>query len=93
MEDEKEERFLEAASAFEQIADIEHIHGLRFAKLEEMLQNGTFYENQAESKWMCTNCGHIHEGRRVPGVCPVCRYEKGYFIPLSLAPYMDSIIS
>lgn len=23
-------------------------------------------------KWMCTICGHMHEGERPPENCPVC---------------------
>ncbi|SHJ80157.1 rubrerythrin [Hespellia stercorisuis] len=84
----KEEGFLEAASAFYQIAEIEHVHAERFEKLRQMMEDHTFYEREQNGRWMCMNCGYIHEGRRVPEVCPVCRHEKGYFIPLSFAPYM-----
>ena len=83
----KEEGFMEVASAFYQIAEIEKIHGDRFGQLAEMLKNGTYFETKESEKWMCLNCGHIHTGKKLPGVCPVCRYEKGYFIPLELAPY------
>lgn len=83
----KEEGFLEVASAFYQIAKIEKIHGNRFGRLAEMLKNGSYFEQPEGEKWMCLNCGNIHEGKKVPGVCPVCRREKGYFIPLELAPY------
>jgi len=85
----KEEGFHEAASAFYQIADIEAIHGKRFGKLAEMLENNTYYEREGEGAWMCLNCGHIYRGKRVPEVCPTCRYEKGYFIPVELAPYLE----
>lgn len=84
----KKEGFMEVASAFFQIAEIEKVHGKRFGKLAEMLRNGTYYETPETEKWMCLNCGNIHTGKRLPGVCPVCRYERGYFIPLELAPYM-----
>lgn len=84
----KEEGFFEAASAFHQIAQIEHVHQLRFGELANMLKTGSFYQSQETSRWMCTNCGYIHEGNQVPPVCPVCRHEKGYFLPLCLAPYL-----
>lgn len=83
----KEEGFHEAASAFFQIAEIEHIHEQRFAKLADLLESGSYYEPQAPSKWMCTNCGYIHEGKQAPPVCPVCRHEQGYFIPYEMACY------
>lgn len=83
----KEEGFMEIASAFFQIAEIEKIHGNRFREIATMLKDGTYFETKQSSRWMCLNCGNIHEGQKVPGVCPVCRREKGYFIPLCLAPY------
>ena len=85
----KDEGFIEVASAFFQIAEIEKVHGKRFEKLAEMLKTGTYFENQETGKWMCLNCGNIHTGKKVPSTCPVCRYEKGYYVPLDLAPYMS----
>ena len=83
----REEGFLEAASAFYQIAEIEHTHEQRFGKLAQMLENDTWYKGTEVRKWMCTNCGYIHEGKLAPELCPVCRHEKGYFIPYELAGY------
>lgn len=81
------EGFLEAASAFYQIAEIEHTHEERFAHLAEMLENNTYYASTETSVWLCTNCGYIHEGIQAPNICPVCRYKRGYFIPWELACY------
>ena len=83
----KDEGFLEAASAFHQIAEIEHTHEERFKKVADMLEGNTFYTSEDVSTWMCTNCGYIHEGILAPKVCPVCRYEQGYFIPWSMSCY------
>lgn len=86
----REEGFLEVASAFYQIAEIENIHGRRDEKIAQMLKDNTFFCSKEEMAWMCTNCGHIHTGMKVPEVCPVCREEKGFFIPVDLAPYMEA---
>lgn len=83
----KDEGFLEVASAFAQIAEIEHVHEMRFKKLAEMLEDNSYYIGENVREWMCTNCGYIHEGMQAPNVCPVCRYEKGYFIPYEFACY------
>lgn len=88
----KEEGFLEIASAFYQIAEVEQMHGKRFEKIAQMLKDGSYFETPEEEKWMCLNCGYIHTGKRVPEVCPSCRYEKGYFIPISFAPYQGNIV-
>lgn len=83
----REEGFLEAASAFYQTAEIEHTHEQRFQALADMLEQNLFFQSSENSKWICTNCGYIHEGRRAPDICPVCRHERGYFLPYSLACY------
>ena len=85
----KDEGFIEAAAAFYQIAKVEEIHAKRFAKLADMLSKNQYYESAEESYWMCLNCGHIHHGKLVPEVCPVCRRDRGFFIPASLAPYLE----
>lgn len=77
----KEEGFLEIASAFFQIAEIEKLHGGRFGKLARMLEEGSYFEAQENGIWMCLNCGNIHTGNKVPKNCPVCRVDKGYYIP------------
>lgn len=83
----KEEGFHEAASAFYQIAEIEHSHEKRFGRLAEMLESNTYYNAIDVCRWLCTNCGYIHEGKQAPKVCPVCRHEQGYFIPFAMACY------
>ena len=83
----KEEGFLEAASAFYQIAEIEHVHEKRFGALADMLGSNRYYHTEQVSMWMCTNCGYIHEGQAAPKVCPVCRHEQGYFLPYAMACY------
>lgn len=85
----KEEGFYEASSAFQQIAEVERIHAGRFGMILGMFRDKDYFEKE-NGAWMCQNCGYIHEGGKAPGVCPVCRYEKGYFIPIELAPYTCS---
>lgn len=84
----KAEGFMAAAAAFFQIAEIEAIHARRFGKLAELIEQNKYFESDSSGKWMCMNCGHIQEGKTVPAVCPVCRYEQGYFIPVEIAPYL-----
>ena len=82
-----EEGFHEAASAFYQIAEVEHVHEERFGRLSKLLEDGTYYGGGEVTKWMCTNCGYIHEGNQAPKYCPACRHEQGYFIPYEFACY------
>lgn len=83
----KEEGFLEVASAFTQIAKIENVHQKRFAELAQLFEKEHYFVSDEQGKWVCTNCGYIHEGKQAPKNCPVCHYEQGYFIPYEFAPY------
>lgn len=89
----KEEGFYEVASAFFQIAEVEKIHARRFGYIKKLLENKEYFEPSGNGVWMCLNCGYIHEGGKVPEICPVCRHDKGYFIPLEMAPYTCSEIT
>ena len=82
-----EEGFPKVAASFHQIAVIEKVHGDRFAKLAELLEQGKLFVSDVECKWMCLNCGFVFEGKEAPQQCPVCQHDKGYFIRFELAPY------
>ncbi len=84
----EEEGFLEASMAFRGIAKVERIHGERFAKLAKLLEENRYFERQDDTAWMCLNCGHVQYGTFTPPNCPVCKHERGFFIPADLAPYL-----
>jgi len=83
----KQEGFPEIANSFSEIAKIEKVHGDRFRKVADLLEQGKLFVAEAQAQWMCLNCGHIHVGDRVPPLCPVCKHDQGYFIRLQLAPW------
>ena len=87
----KEEGFHEIASSFLTIAEIEKTHGDRFAAFAELLEQNKLFVSDVSCKWICLNCGHIHEGTAAPEACPVCRHNKGFFLRLSLAPYTEKM--
>jgi rubrerythrin len=76
----KEEGFIAIAGLFERIASIEKVHGDRFKKYKERIENNMLFKSEEESQWMCTVCGYIHEGKEAPKACPVCAHPQGYFI-------------
>ena len=76
----KSEGFNEIANAFTMIAEIEKIHAQRFEELLSLLDAGKLYKCDAGAIWVCTNCGHIHNGPAAPVACPVCSHAQGYFI-------------
>ena len=84
----KRRRFYEAASTFMQIAEIEAMHRCRFQKLAELLKDHTFFERCETGKWICTNCGHVHEGGRLRQYALSAGHDRGYFLPYELACYV-----
>lgn len=83
-----EEGFTAIANSFVNIAGIEQTHGQRFQLFGDLLEKNQLFVADVEEKWMCLNCGYIFTGKEVPAKCPVCSHDKGYFIRLSLAPYV-----
>ncbi len=77
----KEEGFIEIARSFEQIAEIEKIHGERFECFAQLVEESKLFTADDSTEWICLNCGHIHKGPKVPGQCPVCQHPQGYFVP------------
>jgi rubrerythrin len=75
----KEEGFPEVEVAFNKILQIERHHEERFLSLKKRLEENMLYKSPAKQKWICKNCGYIHEGPEAPGICPACRYPQGYF--------------
>ncbi len=82
----EQEGFPQVAASFRQIAEIEHTHARRFQHILQQLEQMTT-GTQSQTQWMCLNCGHIHGGMQLPGQCPVCQHDKGYFVQLAMAPW------
>ncbi len=85
----KEEGFLNVANAFHMIAKIEKMHGDRFGRFAEWLEENKLHVSDVKTRWICLNCGHVYEGQAAPEQCPVCQHDKGYFIRLELSPFTE----
>lgn len=83
----EEEGFLPVAASFRMIAEIEHNHARRFQHVAKLLKEGRLFAGTGEAVWMCQNCGHLYKGSKVPDVCPVCQHNRGFFIPVDMAPW------
>ena len=83
----QEEGFPKVASSFRMIAEIEKIHGDRFGRLADLLEQKKLFVSDVKTAWMCLNCGYVFEGEKVPEKCPVCDHDRGYFIRFELSPY------
>lgn len=83
----KEEGFSKIAASFQQIAQIEKVHGDRFGRFADFLEENKLFVSDVRTAWICLNCGYVFEGEKVPDKCPVCHHDKGYFIRLELSPF------
>jgi rubrerythrin len=75
----EKEGFPEIAAKFKVIAKAEITHDDRFRKFLANLKEGTVFEKKDKVKWMCRNCGYMHEGVNPPVNCPACEHPTAYF--------------
>ncbi len=75
----KNEGFQQVATAFKMIAKVEAEHEKRYLKLLKNLEDGTVFVKNEKVKWVCTNCGYVHEGDKALENCPACQHPKAYF--------------
>ncbi len=75
----KKEGFPEIEAAFRLIANIEKEHEQKFNQLKTELEQQTLYQKKQPVQWVCTNCGHIHQGTDAPAICPACKHPQGWF--------------
>lgn len=75
----REEGFPEIAAMYTNIAKIEAHHEARYRAVLANIENGTVFEKPSKVKWLCRECGHIHEAESAPKLCPVCKHPQAYF--------------
>lgn len=83
----QEEGFPVIAQKFRDIAEIENMHGQRFEHYAKLMQEDKLFRSDKKERWLCLNCGHIHEGTEAPLACPVCGAKQGYFVREEEAPF------
>jgi rubrerythrin len=74
-----EEGFKEIATVFRNIAVAEARHRDRYLALDKNIQQGTVFKSQKPVRWICRNCGYVHEGQEAPEVCPACAHPQAHF--------------
>ena len=76
----REEGFLEIASTFKEIAEVEEEHEKRYRKLLSNIEENKVFKREGDNvSWKCRNCGYVHEGDEAPGVCPACKHPQSYY--------------
>ncbi|MEI8012589.1 MAG: rubrerythrin family protein [Candidatus Omnitrophota bacterium] len=75
----EKEGFIKIANQFRMIAKVEKEHEDRYRKLAANVKDGRVFVRDAESTWICRECGHIHTGKQAPKACPVCQNPQSVF--------------
>ncbi|MBN2797171.1 MAG: rubrerythrin family protein [Clostridia bacterium] len=75
----EEEGFADVARTFRNVAKVEKEHEARYLKLAENIEKEMVFKKEETNRWKCRKCGHVHEGKSAPNVCPTCSHPQGYF--------------
>jgi rubrerythrin len=73
------EGFAEIAAVFREIAVAEKRHEERYVALAKNITEGRVFKREKSVKWICRNCGYVHEGTEAPDVCPSCAHPQAHF--------------
>ena len=74
----REEGFAEAAALWDAVSKAEMHHEQRYRALLRNVKEGTVFKKSGKVKWVCRNCGHVHEGPEALQVCPACLHPQSY---------------
>lgn len=75
----EKEGFTEIAAIFRNIAVAEKRHEQRFLELAKNIEEQIVFKRQSSTRWVCRNCGYVHEGTEAPVKCPACAHPQKYF--------------
>ena len=75
----EKEGFDEIAKVFRDIAVAEKRHEDRYLALAENITKGAVFKREKPVRWVCRNCGYVHEGPEPPETCPACAHPQSYY--------------
>lgn len=73
------EGFAEIAAVFRSIAVAERRHEERYNALAKNITDGQVFNRDKAVRWVCRNCGYVHEGPEAPAVCPACAHPQSHY--------------
>ncbi|MEE9371213.1 MAG: rubrerythrin family protein [Sedimentisphaerales bacterium] len=74
-----DEGFAEIATVFRSIAVAEKRHEDRYLALAKNITEGRVFKREKPARWVCRNCGYVHEGPEAPETCPACAHPQSYY--------------
>jgi rubrerythrin len=75
----EKEGFVEIAAVFKMIAVAEKRHEDRYVALAKNIADGLVFKRETTVRWVCRNCGYVHEGTDAPKTCPACAHPQAHF--------------
>ncbi len=75
----EKEGFDEIAEVFRNIAVAEKRHEDRYVALAKNITEGRVFKREKPVRWVCRNCGYVHEGTEAPNECPSCAHPQAHF--------------
>ncbi len=75
----EQEGFKEIAAVFRKIASAEKRHEDRYVALARNISEGQVFKRGTPVRWVCRNCGMVHEGLEPPKVCAACGKPRAFF--------------
>ena len=75
----RQEGFDRIATLFRLVAGVEKEHDRRYRAELEQLQAGQAFRQGRPVRWVCMNCGYVHEGTEAPAICPLCAHPQSYY--------------
>ena len=75
----QKEGFPEIAKTFKEIGEVEEHHEQRYRALFKNIDTGKVFKKDKPVKWICRNCGYVHEGKEAPTSCPACHHPQSYY--------------
>lgn len=75
----EKEGFATIAKSFREIAEVEAHHEDRYNRLLANVKSGTVFKKAEKTRWICRNCGYVHEGTAAPKTCPACKHPQAYY--------------
>ena len=75
----EKEGFGEIAEVFRNIAVAEKRHEDRYLALVKNIEEGKVFKKDTSIRWICRNCGYVHEGTEAPEICPACAHPQAHY--------------
>jgi rubrerythrin len=75
----EKEGFKQAEGLFRSITVAETRHRERYMALAKNMSEGKVFKRAQKVRWVCRNCGYVHEGTEALKVCPLCQHPQSFY--------------